>query len=144
MKASYIGVTLVAGLALSGCPKASFWNEDDTKPHHGRYTGIGIYSADLTWSHIAGADKPKDELAATTADDQNIIVVVDGETGEIRQCGNLSGYCVGMNPWSHKLAGKQIAPLGLDKHAADLRNESAVSNEAELPDNAAEAAPAKH
>ena len=49
-----------------------------------------------------------------------------------------------MNPWSRKLAGKQIAPLALDKHAADLRNESAVSNEAELPDNAAEAAPAKH
>ena len=49
-----------------------------------------------------------------------------------------------MNPWSRKLAGKQIAPLALDKHAAELSNESAVSNATEAPDNAAEAAPAKH
>jgi hypothetical protein len=127
MKASYLSVILVAGLTLSGCHKASFWTEDDTKPHHGRYTGIGIYSADSMWSHIAGADKPKDEAVATTADDQNIIVVVDGETGEIRQCGNVSGYCVGMNPWNHALGGKQTAPLGLDKHAAELN--AATSNE---------------
>lgn len=144
MKASYLGVILVAGLALGGCHGRADWRGDDSKPHHGRYTGIGIYPADSLWSHIVGADKPKDEAIATTAADQNIIVVVDGETGEIRQCGNLSGYCVGMNPWSHKLAGKQIAPLALDKHAAEPSNESAVSNATELPDNAAEAAPAKH
>lgn len=128
MKASYLGVVLVAGLALGGCHKAGSWTEDDTKSHHGRYTGIGIYPADKMWSEIAGADKPKDRAVATTADDQNVIVVVDGETGEIRQCGNFSGYCVGMNPWSHTLAGKQTAPLGLDKHAAELNAE--VSNEA--------------
>ena len=144
MKASYLGVVLVAGLALGGCHKATFWTEDDTKPHHGRYTGIGIYSVDRMWSRIVVADKPKDKAAALTADDQNVIVVVDGETGEIRQCGNLSGYCVGMNPWSQKLTGKQTAPLVLDKHAAELSNESAVANETEPLDNAAEAAPAKH
>jgi len=134
MKASYFGVVLAIGLALGGCRKAAeSLTGDDTMPHHGRFTGIGIYPADKMWSRISGADKPKDKAVATTADDQNVIVVVDGETGEIRQCGNLSGYCVGMNPWSHPLAGKQSAPLGLDKHAADI--EGAVSNEAAV-DNA--------
>jgi hypothetical protein len=33
-----------------------------------------------------------------------------------------------MNPWSHALAGKQTAPLGLDKHALELRE--STSNEA--------------
>jgi hypothetical protein len=67
-----------------------------------------------------------------------------GETGEIRQCGNLSGYSVGMNPWNHALSGKQTAPLGLDKHAAELSSDGAVSNEAEQIDNTVEAAPARH
>ena len=133
MKASCLGVILVAGLALGGCHKVSSWTDDDTKPRHGRFAGIGIYPADKMWPQITGADKPKDKALATTADDQNIIVVVDGETGEIRQCGNLSGYCVGMNPWGHALAGKQNAPLGLDKHVADIERE--VSNEA-AADNA--------
>jgi hypothetical protein len=133
MKALYLGVVLIVAVALGGCHKVSSWTDDDTKPRHGRYTGIGIYPADPMWSRIAGADKPKDKAAATTADDQDVIVVVDGETGEIRQCGNLSGYCVGMNPWSRALAGKQNAPLGLDKHAADI--EDAVSNEVAV-DNA--------
>jgi len=136
MKASYLGVILVAGLSLGGCHKVGSRTEDDTKPHHGRYTGIGIYQADKMWSEIAGADKPKDKAAATTEDDQNVIVVVDGETGEIRQCGNLSGYCVGMNPWNHALSGKQTAPLGLDKHAAELSNEASNVTEAKEPANA--------
>ena len=127
MKASYLGVVLAIGLALGGCRKAVSLAGDDTVPHHGRFTGIGIYPADKMWSQIVGADKPRDKAVATTADDQNVIVVVDGETGEIRQCGNLSGYCVGMNPWGHALAGKQNVPLGLDMHVADL--ERAVSNE---------------
>ncbi|MEO7690999.1 MAG: hypothetical protein ABIS51_17085 [Sphingomonas sp.] len=141
MKASYLGVVLISGLALGGCHKAPF--STDPKPHHGRYTGIGIYSADKMWSEIARADKSKDKAAATTADDQNVIVVVDGDTGEIRQCGNLSGYCVGMNPWSGALAKSQTAPLGLSRHAAELSNPSEVTNATEEVDNVAEAAPAK-
>ena len=134
MKASNLGIVLVAGLALGGCHKAAdVWTGDDSKPQHGRYTGIGIYPTDRMWSEIAGAEKPKDKAAATTEDDQNVIVVVDGETGEIRQCGNLSGYCVGMNPWNHALSGKQAAPLGLDKHAAELN--AATSNEATPVEN---------
>jgi len=129
MKASYLGVVLIAGLGLGGCHKVSLSTEDDTRPHHGRYTGIGIYAADRMWSEIASADKPKDKAVATTADDQNVIVVVDGETGEIRQCGNLSGYCVGMNPWNRALPTKQTAPLSLDNHAAELK--AATNNEAE-------------
>jgi len=143
MKALYLGVVLIAGVGLSGC-HGGVDAREDTKPHHGRYTGVGIYSADKMWSEIAVAEKPKDKAAALTADDQNVIVVVDGDTGEIRQCGDLSGYCVGMNPWSGPLAKSQTAPLRLSAHAAELRNESAVANETEQSDNVAEAAPAKH
>ena len=127
MKASYLGVVLIAAVALGGCDGGADWRGEGSKQHHGRYAGIGIYPADKMWSEMTVADKPKDKAAATTADDQNVIVVVDSNTGEIRQCGNLSGYCVGMNPWGHALAGTQSAPLGLDKHAADI--EEAVSNE---------------
>ena len=134
MKASYLGVVLVAGVMLGGCHGTPSWTSDDTKPRHGRYTGIGIYPVDKMWSEITVADKPKDKAAATTEDDRNVIVVVDSDTGEIRQCGNLSGYCVGMNPWNHALGGKQAAPLGLDKHAAEL--EASTSNEVAPADNA--------
>ncbi|GAA0328556.1 hypothetical protein GCM10009087_43440 [Sphingomonas oligophenolica] len=127
MKASYPGVVLVAALALGSCHGTSTWLGDDIKPHRGRYTGIGIYSTDRMWSEITVADKPKDKAAATTADDRTVIVVVDSDTGEIRQCGNLSGYCIGMNPWNHALAGTQAAPLSLDKHAAEL--EASSSND---------------
>jgi hypothetical protein len=55
-------------------------------------------------------------------DDQAIIVVVDSATGEIRSCGDLSGYCIGQNPWKKPLASGQGAPVALapaGKGAAD-------------------------
>jgi hypothetical protein len=134
MKASYLGVFMVAALGLGGCHGGAEWRGDGSKPHRGRYAGIGIYPADKMWSEMVVADKPKDKAAATTADDRNVIVVVDSNTGEIRQCGNLSGYCVGMNPWGHPLAGTQNTPLRLDEHAAEL--EAAASNETAVENTA--------
>src|SRR3954469_24107756 len=90
MKASYLGVILVAGLALSGCGAPV----DITKHGpSGRYAGVGIYPADRTWTKMSDADKPADKGKSTVSDDQVVIVVVDSDTGELRQCGNMSGYC---------------------------------------------------
>ena len=90
-------------------------------PHHGgRYLGIGTYPAGQFWKQIVRQDPPKDSQAATLADDEQIIAIVDARTGEVRQCGNLSGYCVSSNPWK---AAAAPAPTALAKHAADLAKE---------------------
>jgi hypothetical protein len=110
-----------------------------SEPHRGggRYFGIGIYSTDQLWSRMVGVTKNADAAKATLDDDSQIIVVVDSRTGEIRQCGNNSGYCVGMNPWTNKLGPQQGAPIGLSEHAADIQRK------AELESNEAAAEPAK-
>ncbi|MFA6116991.1 MAG: hypothetical protein WC729_23535 [Sphingomonas sp.] len=130
MQASLLAV-LIAAVALGGCQRATV-SGDSPQMRHGRYAGIGLYAADPLWSQMKVADKTKDQSSATTADDQTIIVVVDSETGEVRQCGNMSGYCVGMNPWTGPLGKERSAPASLSKHLAELGNDSAVSNEAEV------------
>ena len=139
MKASYIGVVLVAGAALGGCHGSSSWVGDDATPHRGRYSGIGIYSADRTWAKISSADKPadSDKARSTVADDQTVIVVVDSNTGEVRQCGNMSGFCIGMNPWTRSLGKPQTNPVDLAEHAPEkvfYQNaaDTSVSNEADV------------
>jgi hypothetical protein len=67
---------------------------------------------------------PADPTSATTADDEHVIVVVDSQTGEIRECGDYSGVCASFNPWTRAIAGEQAAPVKLTKHAADLAAET--------------------
>jgi hypothetical protein len=84
----------------------------------GRYSGIGIFETDRLWKK-SGVAEPKDPAAARLADDTAVIVVIDSHTGEVRQCGNNSGYCVTMNPWAEP-GQRTAAPVKLTKHAADL------------------------
>ena len=113
-------IILVAAAApLAGCDRPN-----DRAPHgpgQGRYLGIGIYDAGQMWQELSGGEQPKDPKAATLADDSEIIVVVDSVTGEVRQCGNLSGRCISMNPWRGP-AGATPAPLA--RHAAEIAQES--------------------
>ncbi len=51
------------------------------------------------WRHMAGVKPPADKDLAAVAEDDHVIVVIDNFTGEVRQCRDHSGYCVGMNPW---------------------------------------------
>ena len=85
----------------------------------GRYSGIGIYEAGRLWSQ-AKVD-PATQMAgkAGLADDEHVIVVVDSRTGEVRQCGDHSGVCVAMNPWSGGRSATKL-PVELTKNAADL------------------------
>ena len=113
-----IGV-LVAILALGvvgGCVKRA---DDGAALHGGRYLGVGVYSAGALWRKLVTADN-KDAAAAKLSDDDEVIVVVDSHTGELRQCGNLTGYCVVMNPWQTPAGASQRAPAKLTIHQEQL------------------------
>ncbi len=110
------GAILLAAVVLSGCKKVPAPAEwFGGQPDHGRsrYAGIGIYSPGQPWTRMVAAQQAKETPAAGTIDDQAIIVVVDSSTGEVRSCGDMTGYCVGMNPWKTPLARAQLAPVDL-------------------------------
>jgi len=123
MKAVWLAVVFPV-ICLGACNRPGIL---ESGVERGRFAGVGIYSADRMWSQIAGAAAPMSSATARLKDDQEVIVVVDSRTGELRQCGNLSGYCVGMNPWSKPLAQAQSAPLSVLKHAEDLEQVEAAS-----------------
>lgn len=93
---------------------------------HGRYIGLGTYSAGALWSKMALTGQAKSVTAATPADDEHVIVVVDSQTGEVRECGDYSGVCVGLNPWTKAVATPQIAPVTLTKHLGEVGAERGV------------------
>jgi hypothetical protein len=101
-------------LALYGCKGAQ--SSGDHADRHGRYNGIGIYSPSRQWTKLVASQQPTDPQVARPIDDQVIIVVQDSATGEVRACGDLTGYCIGMNPWKTALVSAQIAPLKLTEH----------------------------
>ena len=138
------GSALLATLCVGGCDSAP--ETSQTHGSHGRYIGIGIYAAGDVWAQVAAANPSRDAAAANLDDDDHVIVVVDSRTGEIRQCGNFSGHCIGMNPWSAPLGQGRATPVPLTKHAADLAREAERQAQPLAPAstdvNAAEAAPA--
>lgn len=140
MKAVNLGLLLFAGATLGGCGRPL---DVSKSAPHGRFAGVGLYAADRTWTKMRDADKPADKAMATVADDQAVIVVVDSDTGEVRQCGNLSGYCVGMNPWSHALGKPQTMPLALSEHAPPKRAEHSEAASDAAAANATDAAPTR-
>jgi hypothetical protein len=84
----------------------------------GRYAGIGLYGAGDMWQRLVAASRPQDAAAASLRDDEMVIVVVDSRTGEVRQCGNLSGHCIGSNPWAAPLGREQTLPVNLTETRA--------------------------
>lgn len=117
-------IVCVAAMALAGCQKAE--SSTDTGftvgKGRGRYQGVTTYSPGRMWAQIANAQAPASPQAATLNDDEQVIVIVDTSTGQVRQCGNLSGACIAFNPWRG-----EAAPARLAKHAADLDREAAAS-----------------
>jgi hypothetical protein len=120
----HAALLMFAALGLCGCNGDPAENAQSPAVPRGRYVGIGTYPATRLWAHVA---LPKDARPAPTAansrDDHQIIVVVDSSTGEVRQCGNYSGFCIGMNPWTGALPAAQTGPVTLTKHEADLQRE---------------------
>lgn len=72
--------------------------------------------------------EPGDTALAKLQDDEHVIVVIDSHTGEVRQCGDHSGYCVSMNPWGGQASGAML-PVKLSKHAADLDAEDQAATQ---------------
>jgi len=119
--------TLLLAL-LSGCGPMMNHRQPDRAPH-GHYAGIGIYAPGKLWAQIVPADgeAKQDPALAKRSDDEAVIVVVDSRTGEVRECGNLSGYCASIQPWNKAVRG---APISLTKHA-DEDGAGGVSNAAD-------------
>ncbi|MBS0254676.1 MAG: hypothetical protein JSS36_05560 [Proteobacteria bacterium] len=117
-------------LTLAGCHQTSA-TADDSSTTGGRYHGVGIMDADRGWRHMNLANKPEDSTRARLADDDHVIVTMDNRTGELRQCGDRSGVCVSMNPWSHPAAASAPVPL------ADHFNEAADTASSDEPSGAA-------
>ena len=114
----------MACLLVTGCDSPTRADEDGTR--HGRYVGIGVFSAGELWSKMT-ASAPKDDAAARIADDEHVIVVVDSVTGELRECGDYSGHCISMNPWTKLISAEQETPVKLVKHMADLLRDEGKS-----------------
>jgi hypothetical protein len=85
------------------------------------------------WTRMVLAQQPNDDHAARQIDDQVVIVVADSVSGELRACGDLTGYCIGMNPWRKPLLASQIPPIPLSAHA-----------QPDDPNMTVEVGPAKH
>jgi hypothetical protein len=129
------------GCALSGCGGTDEALTDSNPKSPGRYSGIGTYEAGRLWAQMAGVQASSDPAAAKLEDDDQIIVVVDSHTGEVRQCGNYSGFCVTNNPWAGQ-GPRNVAPVKLTKHAADLAAEDQAGIE-EVPPAPDEATPVR-
>jgi len=121
---------LALAVSLTACQKAERAETVAGKAHRDRFAGVGIYSPGAMWTQLARPAAASDASAATLEDDEEVIVVIDTATGEIRQCGNLSGHCLTLDPWS-KSASVQGAPAPLLKHARDLAREAEERAKAE-------------
>jgi hypothetical protein len=135
MKAFVIVTAVIAALCLAGCKKTTEPAAGEAAGPHGRYVGVGIYGAGSMWAKMVLANQPKDPRTpqagsagpAGLLDDEHVIVVVDSKTGEIRQCGDLSGYCIGMNPWSKPLTPSQSMPVSLTAHMTEPSTSDAIA-----------------
>ena len=123
------GLTPAAiAIALAGCSQAN-WSPSSAGGGHGRYVGVGLYSPSKQWTRMVMAGQLADAASAKPIDDQVIIVVTDCVTGELRACGDLTGYCVGMNPWKNSLSATQVAPIKMTSHVeADAESPPVVGS----------------
>eukprot|EP01035_Chromulina_nebulosa_P003576 gene3576-4878_t len=151
---SWIVVAGFAALALGGCqkkeeaPAAEAAGNYLSRGKPGRYVAVGFYAPGILWEQLTSKPEPAaaetpaeatktpapaefDPAAANLKDDDQILVVMDSKTGELRQCGNFSGHCIGFNPWSRPLGSGQSAPVQLLKHAQQLQEEIEAATKAE-------------
>lgn len=125
------GIALL--LSLGGCDREGSYQPEDG----GRYRGIGIASPGKQWTKLADAPKPGDAKTATLADDDYVVFVTDSQTGEVRECGNRSGFCIRFQPWQRPAP---LAPLALTNHADAALVENASEPAAAVTDTLPEPA----
>ena len=117
-----VGIIAIACCVFaSGCNRSPEAGANGSRSP-GRFAGIGVFDAGRLWAEMTGSPSQPDAAAARLQDDEHVIVVLDSHTGEVRQCGDHTGFCVSMNPWTG--TGTQVAlPANLAKHASDLAKE---------------------
>lgn len=128
---------LLLTLGVGACDSSAV--TDRVEHRGGRYQGVGIYGAGRMWQHVIAPRPEGDGRAARTVDDEVVIAVVDSQTGEIRQCGNLSGRCIAMNPWSARLGPDQALPVNLDVHLPALEREEIQQSTTDVQNDATQA-----
>jgi hypothetical protein len=116
---------LLGGCILVGCDRHDF--SPAAPKSVGRYAGIGTFDAGRLWQQIKGSTVSQDKSAAGLGDDEHVIVALDTHTGEIRQCGDHSGFCVSMNPWT-SAAKTTVTPVSLAHNANDLAAKDQSAN----------------
>ena len=121
MRRTLAGPVLAACL-LVGCDRHGPEAGSVGPKSPGRYAGIGTFDAGSLWREMS-QPASKDPAAARLGDDEHVIVVLDSHTGEVRQCGDHSGFCVSLNPWA---SSARATPVKLTKHADEL--DSAVES----------------
>jgi len=137
-----LGLAVVA-LGASACRRISDADAAmDPTGQAGRigYIAVGIYTPSVVWQRLVegGAQTQVKETSARKVDDQAIIVVQNSRTGDIRACGDMTGYCVGMNPWA-KPPG-QLTPVSLTDHQPTEAEQAAAQKQANEADAKKQAA----
>jgi hypothetical protein len=135
MRAPQLGVLSLTAL-VAACHASSL--PSPTAENRGRYAGIGVFNAGRLWAQMKSSPISADPAEARLADDEHVIVVVDSHTGEVRQCGDHSGYCIAMNPWTRPQGSNTALPVKLSKHAAEVDAQERATHDdmasARLPD----------
>ena len=126
-----VAALLLASLTLSACGPKVVEGGAGAPSAHGRYNGVGIYGPGKQWTKMMAAQQAADPQLARPIDDQVIIVLEDSLTGEVRACGDLTGYCIGMNPWKTALTSGQISPVRMTAHVSPDPEEATVTVKAE-------------
>jgi hypothetical protein len=107
-------------LALTGCGRAEQASGDDRQSiTKGRYAGVGVFEAGRLWGKMIVPQAKADEATARLTDDEHVIVVIDSQTGEVRQCGDHTGYCVSISPWNAANGSGITLPARLSAHGED-------------------------
>lgn len=115
------------GAILAACNREAV----ESAAHHrgGRYEGIGVATPGEAWSRIADAPKSGSDKLATLRDDDYVVFVTDTQTGEVRECGNRSGFCIRIRPWDKPAA---LAPLPVNAATTNGNGEERRSKTEEL------------
>jgi hypothetical protein len=91
------------------------------------YVGVGIYTPSLAWQRLVEASAQPNAALARKVDDQVVIVVQNSRNGDIRACGDMTGYCVGMNPWARPPS--QLTPVSLTDHQPTEEEQAAAQKQ---------------
>lgn len=119
MKRFFI-LAVISSLAITACGRTEEASDSGSGSARGRYAGVGVFDAGRLWSKMIVPTTQQDDSSARLSDDEHVIVVVDSQTGEVRQCGDHSGYCIGVSPWGTKDGATPLLPAKLSAHSEDL------------------------